>query len=151
MKKKEKKGQKKPKKTEKNEEKVSEKEKKSSKLFKFSSEYKKNREKLFEMVQGLSIGDRMLFDELFDVFETHVGICKQLKEEMKNDGVIIEKEYVKGRPTIVAHPAITNYNASSKALNSTASQLSKLFDKLGAGSGKEFNDLKTLLRGEVNN
>lgn len=133
----------------KTEEKVQKKGKKSSKLFKFSKEYIENRGKLFEMVQGLSIGDRMLFDELFDVFETHVGICKQLKEEVKNDGVIIEKEYVKGRPTIVAHPAITNYNASSKALNSTASQLSKLFDKLGAGSGKEFNDLKTLLRGEI--
>ena len=123
---------------------------KPSNLFKFSMEYKRNRKKLFELVEGLSIGDRMLFDELFDVFETHVGICKQLKNEMKNDGVIIEKEYVKGRPTIVAHPAITNYNASSKALNSTVSQLSKLFDKLGNGNGNEFTDLKNLLSKEVN-
>lgn len=64
-------------------EKVQKKGKKSSKLLKFSKEYIENREKLFEMVQGLSIGDRMLFDELFDVFETHVGICKQLKEDEK--------------------------------------------------------------------
>lgn len=122
--------------------------KKSKKLFKLSRAYKENRKKVFEAVQNLSAGDRMLFEELFDVFETHVGICRQLKEEMKDDGVIIEKEYVKGRPTIVAHPAISNYNASSKALTSTVAQLSRLFDKLGEAN-KDNLDLKSILKREV--
>lgn len=116
----------------------------SQKFFVPSKEYKENRKKLFSAVENLSIGDRMLFYELFEIFETHVGICKQLIKEIKGDGVIIEKEYVKGRPTIVAHPAITNYNASTKAMNTTASQLSKLFDKLGE-SDKAGIDLKEIL------
>ena len=116
----------------------------TSRFFVPSKEYKDNRKKLFSAVENLSIGDRMLFYELFEIFETHVGICKQLIKEIKGDGVIIEKEYVKGRPTIVAHPAITNYNASTKAMNTTASQLSKLFDKLGE-SDKAGIDLKEIL------
>nr|DAN81575.1 MAG TPA: hypothetical protein [Caudoviricetes sp.] len=44
----------------------------------------------------------------------------------------------------MAHPAITNYNASTKAMNTTASQLSKLFDKLGE-SDKAGIDLKEIL------
>lgn len=122
--------------------------KKNKKLFKLSKNYKENKKRVFEAVKNLSSGDKMLFEELFDVFETHVGICRQLKEEMKDDGVIIEKEYVKGRPTIVAHPAISNYNASSKALTSTVGQLSKLFDKLD-DSNKDVLDLKSILKREV--
>lgn len=116
----------------------------ASRFFVPSKEYRENRKKLFAAVENLSIGDRILFYELFEIFETHVGICKQLIKEIKGDGVIIEKEYVKGRPTIVAHPAITNYNASTKAMNTTASQLSKLFDKLGE-SDKAGIDLKEIL------
>ncbi|AXI27270.1 MULTISPECIES: hypothetical protein [Gemella] len=116
-------------------------------LFKLSKKFKDNKKMVFEAAQSLSVGDRMLFEELFDVFETHVGVCRQLKAEMDSDGVIIEKEYVKGRPTIVAHPAITNYNASSKALTATVAQLSKLFDKLG--EQKNDIDLKSILKREV--
>lgn len=118
--------------------------KKRKKIFKLPKSFKESKVKVFELAQGLSAGDRMLFEELFDVFETQVGICRELKEELKGDGVIIEKEYVKGRPTIVAHPAITNYNASSKALTSVVAQLSKLFDKLGEDNTKN-NDLKAIL------
>lgn len=118
--------------------------KKKEKLFKYDKKFKENKIKIFELAENLPTGDKILFIEAFDIFETHVAIGRGLKKAMEQDGAIIEKEYVKGRPTIVAHPGIAQYNANSKAINSTISTLLKIFEKIG--DNQQNTDLKAILK-----
>lgn len=69
------------------------------------------------------------FDTAFERYQTQVQIMKNLQKVVEDEGMIVEKEYVKGRKNIVTNPAIKEYNNTSTAANNTMTAIMKLFDK----------------------
>ena len=46
------------------------------------------------------------------------------------DGILVTKEYVKGRENVYSHPAITDYNRTTDSANKTVATLMKIITTL---------------------
>ena len=94
-------------------------------------EMKKLETKLLKLSEKLPDSEKFLFRKRYRLFVGHLKILENLEESLfKNDGAIIEKEYVKGRPSITINPAVSQYNATSKQLDSIISSIEKQLEKV---------------------
>lgn len=78
------------------------------------------------------------FATVFANFQEQIRILYALSEKIWEHGVIIEKEYVKGRPNLCTNPAVQDFNKTSTAANGTVSTLIsiiKAFDKGDENNG----------------
>ena len=64
-----------------------------------------------------------------------------LEAEILENGVTVEKEYVKGRSNLYTNPAIAEYNKTATAANGTLSTLLKILTTLEETEGIESGDL----------
>ena len=80
----------------------------------------------------LEIAEKMSDDEKYELITTlnrykvQVKILEKLKEEIESSDMLVEKEYVKGRPNISIHPAINEFNKTSSAANGTVATMVKI-------------------------
>ena len=91
---------------------------------------KKLEKKFLSLSEKLSEGDKYLFFNLFNTMKTHIKILEGLEKNIFEHGELIKKEYVKNRECLVANPAISQYNSTSKALGGVVNNISKLMDKI---------------------
>lgn len=56
---------------------------------------------------------------------------------MKEDGVLVTKEYVKGRKNLYSHPAVAEYNRTTDSANKTVSTLMKIIKSFNAEETSE--------------
>ena len=54
----------------------------------------------------------------------------ELEQKIKEDGMLVTKEYVKGRGNVYTHPAINEYNKTATASNQTVATLIKIIKTL---------------------
>lgn len=97
-----------------------------------------------ERAKSLSDDNKFLFLNLYNTFKGQVQILMDLKETIDTDGGIVEKEYVKGRPSITVHPAISQYNNTAKSMNNTITTILKMLDRIDNTITKEINIIEKL-------
>jgi len=97
-----------------------------------------------ERAKFLTDDNKFLFLNLYNTFKGQVQILKDLKETIDSDGGIIEKEYVKGRPSITVHPAISQYNNTAKSMNNTITTILKMLDRIEKATTKEASIIEKL-------
>lgn len=88
--------------------------------------------KLLKQAMGRGLEHDFYFSTVFANLQEQIRIMYALSEKIWELGVVIEKEYVKGRPCLVTNPAVQDYNKTCTAANSTVSTLMniiKAFDK----------------------
>ena len=86
------------------------------------------------------------FKTTFKRYRQQMKILRDLEKVIKAEGVVVEKEYVKGRKNIYTNPAITEYNKTATAANGTVSTLINIVKSLsdtevGDGKLKQFMDM----------
>ena len=70
------------------------------------------------------------FKTTFKRYQVQLGILQKLEEAIKAEGMLVKKEYVKGRANLCANPAITEYNKTATAANGTVSTLINIIKTL---------------------
>lgn len=95
---------------------------------------------LLETADAYGLTDDYLFMTTFRRYTTQVALAEELQKSLEKDGVLVTKEYVKGRANIYTHPGINSYNRVTDSANKTAQSLSKMLED--ARSKKE-TDPKT--------
>ena len=53
-------------------------------------------------------------------------MLNELEKVMKEEGMLVKKEYVKGRKNLYSSPALTEYNKTTDSANKTVSTLLKI-------------------------
>lgn len=85
----------------------------------------------------------------FKRYQVQLHILGELEKSIQEDGMLVTKEYVKGRKNVYSHPAIKDYNTTSDAANRTVGILMKIITTLRTkNEGEEPDELiKFLSRG----
>ena len=65
---------------------------------------------LLEKADAFGLTDDYLFMTTFRRYTTQVALAEELQKSLEKDGVLVTKEYVKGRANIYTHPGINSYN-----------------------------------------
>ena len=76
-------------------------------------------------------------------YQVQIETLEKLEEAIKEHGMTVVKEYVKGRENLCVNPAITEYNRTSTAANNTVATLIKIIDSF-TGEEKE-TGLKSMM------
>lgn len=89
---------------------------------------------LLELAQEANVEQNFFFVSTFKRYQVQLTILAQLEAEIKKAGVLVTKQYVKGRENVYTHPAVTDYNRTAQAANQTVQTLLKIIVTLAEHS-----------------
>ena len=99
-------------------------------------------EEILRRATEKGVSSNFFFVTTFKRYQVQLKILAQLEASIKEHGATVEKTYVKGRANIATNPAITEYNKTCTAANSTVSTLIQIIDKLSEAQEKESGLMK---------
>lgn len=103
------------------------------------------------MAEDAGVQENYFFVTTFKRYQVQIGILSQLEESMAKDGMLVSKEYVKGRKNLYSNPAVNAYNRTADSANKTVQTLMKIVKEFGGNSDKNKtkDPLLELINGET--
>ena len=95
---------------------------------------------IMKMAEESGVQSNFLFVTTFDRYLTQLNMLKQYKQIMKDEGMIVNKEYVKGRVNMYSSPAATEYNRTTDSANKTAATLMRILKTFNVADGDQNED-----------
>lgn len=108
-------------------------------------------EEILKKAEAFGVDKNFFFITTFRRYMVQLKILNELESSIKNDGVLVTKEYVKGRKNVYSHPAIQDYNRTTDSANKTVSTLMKIISRFSSDdnlSSEEDPLLKLINGGE---
>jgi len=78
---------------------------------------------ILEKATAKGVEHSFMFVTAFKRYQELIGHLAELQKSISEDGLMVTKEYVKGRQNIYVHPAVNAYNATAAAADWTAQLL----------------------------
>ena len=106
-------------------------------------------EEILQKGEAFGVDKNFFFITTFRRYMVQLKILNELESSIKNDGVLVTKEYVKGRKNVYSHPAIQDFNRTTDSANKTVSTLMKIISRFGGDddSGADEDPLLQLING----
>ena len=106
---------------------------------------------IISMAEDAGVQENYFFVTTFKRYQVQIGILAQLEESMAKDGMLVKKEYVKGRKNLYSNPAVNAYNRTADSANKTVQTLMKIVKEFGDGKDKDKvkDPLLELINGET--
>lgn len=94
-------------------------------------------ERILEEAEKKGVESNFFFITTFKRYQVQMQMLSELEKTIKEEGTLVEKEYVKGRKNIYTNPALTEYNKTTTAANNTVQTLIKILTALDNGKSQE--------------
>lgn len=107
----------------------------------------KQAQKVLNIAEQLNCDDNYFFTTTFERYCVQNEILENLKSAVESDGMLVKKEYVKGRENVYTHPAITDYNRTTDSANKTVAILLRVIKTFGNKKETEPDPLLELISG----
>ena len=106
-------------------------------------------EEILQKAEAFGVDKNFFFITTFRRYMVQLKILNELETAIKNDGVLVTKEYVKGRKNVYSHPAIQDFNRTTDSANKTVSTLMKIISRFSGDddSGADEDPLLQLING----
>ena len=108
-------------------------------------------QEILKQAEESGVLNNFLFETTFNSYLVQLKILAKLEEEINELGMLVTKEYVKGRVNLVPNPAITAYNNTANSASRLVSTLLKVVQEFKADNkGKEVDPLLEIINGGGN-
>ena len=87
-------------------------------------------QEILKIAQKHGVEQNFFFLTTFKRYQVQIGILNDLEKTIREDGILVTKEYVKGRENVYSHPAIADYNRTTDSANKTVATLMKIITTL---------------------
>lgn len=109
----------------------------------------KQAEEIIKIAESSGVQSNYFFVTTFKRYQVQLNILTELEKSMDESGMLVTKEYVKGRGNLYANPAVAEYNRTTDSANKTVSTLLKIIKNFGVSEDNEDVDpLMEMIRGE---
>lgn len=106
-------------------------------------------EEIIRLAEESGVQSNYFFATTFERYQMQLHILDDLKKSIEEDGMLVSKEYVKGRKNVYTHPAVAEYNKTTDSANKTVSTLMKIIKQFGVdGSDQDRDPLLDVIQGE---
>lgn len=102
----------------------------SSKPQKRKMSLRQQANQILKQAEERGVSSNYFFATTFRRYQTQLDILEKLEKSIEDHGLVVTKEYVKGRENLVTNPAITEYNKTATAANGTVSTLINIIKTL---------------------
>lgn len=86
----------------------------------------KQAEEIIRIAEESGAQSNFFFVTTFKRYQVQLNILAELEKTMKEEGMLVKKEYVKGRQNLYTSPAVTEYNKTTDSANKTVASLMKI-------------------------
>ena len=87
-------------------------------------------QEILRIAEQHGVEQNFFFLTTFKRYQVQLQILNDLENTIKQDGILVTKEYVKGRKNVYSHPAISDYNRTTDSANKTVVTLMKIITTL---------------------
>ena len=95
---------------------------------------------ILKLAENQKIEQDFFFKTTFRRYQVQLKLLNDLEKAIKDNGMAVTKEYVKGRKNVYSNPAIKEYNQTSDAANRTVTTLMNIIVKLQNATPMEFSE-----------
>ena len=104
---------------------------------------------IIRIAEESGVQSNFLFVTTFKRYQVQLNILNELEKSMKEDGMLVTKEYVKGRKNLYTHPAVGDYNRTTDSANKTVGTLMRIIRSFTMGDKSEDDDpLMRMINGD---
>ena len=103
---------------------------------------------ILRMAEQADVQTNYFFVTTFERYQTQLMILERLRKSLEDDGLIVTKEYVKGRQNLYSNPAVSEYNRTTDGANRTVATLIKIIKSFGENKTDDVDPLLELINGE---
>ena len=106
-------------------------------------------EEIIRIAEDSGVQSNFFFITTFKRYQVQLNILGELEKTMKEEGMLVSKEYVKGRKNLYSNPAVAEYNRTTDSANKTVSTLLKIIKNFGVDEDyQDIDPLMEMIRGE---
>ena len=97
-------------------------------------------QEIIKKAEEAGVQSNFFFVTTFERYQVQLDILEKLKEAIEENGMLVDKEYVKGRKNVYSNPAIADYNRTTDSANKTVSTLLRIIKSFAVEDSKEESD-----------
>lgn len=101
---------------------------------------KQQAEEIMRIAEESGVQSNFFFLTTFKRYQVQLNILNDLEKSLKDDGVLVTKEYVKGRQNVYSHPAVSDYNKTTDSANKTVATLMRILKNFNVEESNEDNE-----------
>ncbi len=90
---------------------------------------------IIRIAEESGVQSNYFFVTTFQRYQVQLNILAELETAMKNEGMLVSKEYVKGRKNLYSNPAVAEYNRTTDSANKTVSTLMRIIKNFNVDEG----------------
>lgn len=88
---------------------------------------------ILRIAEESGVQGNYFFLTTFKRYQVQLQVLNELEKSLKEDGMTVEKEYVKGRKNLYSNPAVAEYNRTTDSANKTVACLMKIIKSFAMG------------------
>lgn len=108
---------------------------------------------ILKIAEETGVQTNFFFVTTFKRYQVQIRILNELEQSMDENGMLVKKEYVKGRKNLYSNPAVTEYNKTTDSANRTVTTLMRIIQGFGKSDaerdGGDVDPLLALINGET--
>lgn len=103
---------------------------------------------IIRIAEASGVQSNFLFTTTFDRYLQHIRLCEEYKKQIVKEGLLVTKEYVKGRKNLYTNPAVDAYNKAADAANKDVATIIKIIRTFNVrDDNKEIDPLLDIING----
>lgn len=110
-------------------------------------------QEILKIAEETGVQTNFFFVTTFKRYQVQIGILNELEKSLKENGMLVKKEYVKGRKNLYSNPAVSEYNKTTDSANRTVTTLMRIIQGFGRQDaerdGGDVDPLLALINGET--
>lgn len=101
---------------------------------------KEQAEEIKRLAEDSGVQSNYFFVTTFERYQMQLNILDELSKAIKDEGMLVSKEYVKGRKNLYTNPAVSDYNRTTDSANKTVATLMRIIKSFGVDENKDDSD-----------
>lgn len=101
---------------------------------------KKQADEILRLAEESGLQSNYFFVTTFERYQVQLQILDDLKKAINDEGMLVKKEYVKGRKNVYTNPAVSDYNRTTDSANKTVATLLRILKSFDSEQSQEETD-----------
>ena len=97
-------------------------------------------QEIIKIAEESGVQSNFFFLTTFKRYQVQLNILTELEKTMKDEGMLVTKEYIKGRKNLYSSPAVAEYNKTTDSANKTVATLMKIIKNFNVAETAEEDD-----------
>lgn len=103
---------------------------------------------IVRLAEESGVQSNYFFVTTFERYQVQLRILDDLKESIEEEGMLVAKEYVKGRKNLYTNPAVSDYNRTTDSANKTVATLMRIIKSFADDVKDDADPLMEMINGE---